>query len=111
MENRISPLDPVEKIYLAERTMSQWLALCQRVNPLEVHEAERIGERYTAQLADEAGVVVAHLQNWAQIRSASVASCSNVFSLSKRKGTHLGHGRKHEVVAGCTPFTQGQIFD
>lgn len=57
METRIPPLDPVGKICLAEQhDIPQWLApafesLCQRVNPLEVHEAERIGVRYTALLA------------------------------------------------------------
>lgn len=50
-------IDPVEKIVLAEKhDITAWLpsayaSLCQRVNPLEEWEAEKLGLRITVKLA------------------------------------------------------------
>jgi hypothetical protein len=52
-----TPLDPIEKLVLAtEHKIPQWLApayvaLCQRSNPLEFFEAERIGLAKTVKIA------------------------------------------------------------
>lgn len=57
IEKHSPPLDPVERLCLAEKhDIQQWIApafesLCQRRDPLEIHEAERIGLRNTALLA------------------------------------------------------------
>lgn len=57
IEKRNPRLGPIEKICLAEKhDVPRWLApafesLCQRNHPLEIHEAEKIGVRYTTLLA------------------------------------------------------------